>query len=160
MVFLLRTLGPISPPTPLTLRDEFLACDVPQLKYLCHDLGTGMEGVRHVGVSQNYGYHFGVPIIRTIVFWDRYWGTLILGNYHVLVHKAAFFLPKDIVEMAEALQARTWSTCNHESSYHSDCSNAAGVPTKPKFASGTREDIYTCSPQNPPIFMSIPKPEP
>ena len=24
----------------------------------------------------------GVPIIRTIVFWGLYWGTLILGNYH------------------------------------------------------------------------------
>ena len=62
--------------------------------------------------------------------------------------------------MAEALQARTRSTCNHESSYHSDSSNAAGVPTKPKFASRTREDVYTCSPLKSPIFMSIPKPEP
>ena len=25
----------------------------------------------------------GVPIIRTIVFWGLYWGTLILGNYHI-----------------------------------------------------------------------------
>ena len=26
-------------------------------------------------------YHFGGPIIRTIVFWGLYWGPLILGNY-------------------------------------------------------------------------------
>ena len=25
----------------------------------------------------------GVPIIRSIVFWGLYWGTLILGNYHI-----------------------------------------------------------------------------
>ena len=25
----------------------------------------------------------GVLIIRTIVFWGLYWGTLILGNYHI-----------------------------------------------------------------------------
>ena len=36
----------------------------------------------HVGVSQNYGYLFGVPIIRIIVYWGLYWGPLILGNYH------------------------------------------------------------------------------
>ena len=29
------------------------------------------------------GTFFGVPIIRTIVFWGLYWGPLILGNYHV-----------------------------------------------------------------------------
>ena len=26
----------------------------------------------------------GVPIIRTIVYWDLYGGTLILGNYHLI----------------------------------------------------------------------------
>ena len=26
---------------------------------------------------------FGVPIIRTIVFWGLYWGPLILGKYHI-----------------------------------------------------------------------------
>ena len=24
----------------------------------------------------------GVPIIRTIVFWGPYWGSIVLGNYH------------------------------------------------------------------------------
>ena len=27
---------------------------------------------------------WGVPIIRTIVYWGLYWGPLILGNYHIL----------------------------------------------------------------------------
>ena len=30
------------------------------------------------------GTFFGVPIIRTIVYWGLYWGTLILRNYHML----------------------------------------------------------------------------
>ena len=34
-------------------------------------------------VSQKYGYHFGVPIIRTIEFWGLYSGPPILGNYHI-----------------------------------------------------------------------------
>ena len=29
------------------------------------------------------GTFLGVPIIRTIVFWGLYWGSLILGNYHI-----------------------------------------------------------------------------
>ena len=29
------------------------------------------------------GTILGVPIIRIIVFWDLYWGPLILGNYHI-----------------------------------------------------------------------------
>ena len=41
------------------------------------------DTVEEMGVSQNYGCHFGIPIIRTIVFWDLYWGTLILGNYQI-----------------------------------------------------------------------------
>ena len=28
------------------------------------------------------GTILGVPIIRTMVYWGLYWGTLILGNYH------------------------------------------------------------------------------
>ena len=28
-------------------------------------------------------YLFGVPVIRTIVFWGLCWGPLILGNYHI-----------------------------------------------------------------------------
>ena len=30
------------------------------------------------------GTSLGVPIIRTIVYWGLYWGTLILGNYRVV----------------------------------------------------------------------------
>ena len=29
------------------------------------------------------GTFLGVPIIRTIVFWGLYWGSSILGNYHL-----------------------------------------------------------------------------
>ena len=29
------------------------------------------------------GTFLGVPIIRTIVFWGLYWGSPILGNYHM-----------------------------------------------------------------------------
>ena len=36
-----------------------------------------------LGVSQNWGYRIGVPIIRIIVFVGLYWGPLILGNYHL-----------------------------------------------------------------------------
>ena len=46
--------------------------------------GLGLKGpCRHMGVSQNKGYFFGVPIIRIIVYWDLYWGPFILGNYHI-----------------------------------------------------------------------------
>ena len=34
----------------------------------------------YMGVSQNYGYHFGVPVIRTVVFWDLYWGSPYFGK--------------------------------------------------------------------------------
>ena len=27
-----------------------------------------------------------VPIIRTIVFWGLYWGSLVLGNYHIYIY--------------------------------------------------------------------------
>ena len=31
------------------------------------------------------GTILGVPIIRIIVYWGLYWGTLILGNYHISI---------------------------------------------------------------------------
>ena len=34
-------------------------------------------------VAPDYGYGFGVPIIRTEVSWGLYWVALPLGNYHV-----------------------------------------------------------------------------
>ena len=39
--------------------------------------------VRIWGFPKIRGTFLGVPIIRTIVFWSLYWGTLILGNYHL-----------------------------------------------------------------------------
>ena len=36
-----------------------------------------------LGLSQIWGYLSGVPIIRIIVFWGLYWGSLMLGNYHL-----------------------------------------------------------------------------
>ena len=33
------------------------------------------------------GTILGVPMIRTIVYWSLYWGTLILGNYHLILQK-------------------------------------------------------------------------
>ena len=36
-----------------------------------------------MGVSQNYGYLFGGPIIRIIVYWGLYWGPPILGSYQI-----------------------------------------------------------------------------
>ena len=38
-----------------------------------------------MGVSQNYGYHFGARILRNILFWGLYWGPHILGKYHILL---------------------------------------------------------------------------
>ena len=29
------------------------------------------------------GTFLGVPLIRTIIYWGIYWGTLILGNYQI-----------------------------------------------------------------------------
>ena len=35
------------------------------------------------GIPKIRGAILGVPIIRTIVFWGKNWGSLILGNYHM-----------------------------------------------------------------------------
>ena len=37
----------------------------------------------YMGVSKIRGTILGVPIIRAIVYWGLYWGTLIWGNYHM-----------------------------------------------------------------------------
>ena len=39
---------------------------------------VGFGGFPKLGVA-----FWGVPIIRTIVFWGLFWGSLILGNYHL-----------------------------------------------------------------------------
>ena len=36
------------------------------------------------------GTVLGVPVIRTIVFWDLYWGPPILGNYHMGISGLGF----------------------------------------------------------------------
>ena len=33
------------------------------------------------GFPKIRGTFLGIPIIRTIVYWGLYWGSLILGNY-------------------------------------------------------------------------------
>ena len=38
------------------------------------------------GFPKITGTLLGVPIIRTIIFWGLYWGSLILGNYHIYTH--------------------------------------------------------------------------
>ena len=42
------------------------------------ELGLGIWGFPKIR-----GTFFGVPIIRIIVFWGLYWGSPILGNYHL-----------------------------------------------------------------------------
>ena len=39
----------------------------------------------------------GVPIIRTIVYWGLYWGTLILGNYHIPWHTSWCIVELNII---------------------------------------------------------------
>ena len=34
------------------------------------------------GFPKIWGTLLGVPIVRTIVYWGLYWGSLILGNGH------------------------------------------------------------------------------
>ena len=39
-------------------------------KKMENEMETGfIQGIVGIRVSQNYGYHFGVPIIRIIVVW-------------------------------------------------------------------------------------------
>ena len=38
---------------------------------------------RHMVVPKIRGTFLGIPIIRTMVFWGLYWGTSILGSYHM-----------------------------------------------------------------------------
>ena len=47
------------------------------------------------GFPKIRGTILGVPTIRTVVFWGLYWGSLILGNYHILSGKGPpWFQPK------------------------------------------------------------------
>ena len=41
--------------------------------------------LKYLGGFPKLGVPFlGVPIIRTIVYWGLYWGTSILGSYHLI----------------------------------------------------------------------------
>ena len=44
---------------------------------------TFINPLKYIGVSQNWGYHLGGPIIRILVYWGYIGGPLILGNYHI-----------------------------------------------------------------------------
>ena len=50
---------------------------------ICGNCDLCRVAMRYVGVSQNQGYDLEVLIIRIIVFWGLYWGSLILGNYRM-----------------------------------------------------------------------------
>ena len=55
--------------------------------YMSHGLGALELRALDVGFIWRFpkirGTFLGVPIIRTVVYWGLYWGTLILGNYHM-----------------------------------------------------------------------------
>ena len=40
-----------------------------------------------LGFPKIRGTILGVPIIRTIIFWGLYWGSLIEGNYHLALQR-------------------------------------------------------------------------
>ena len=72
----------------------------------------------HVGISNKFGVPFlGVPIIRTIVYWGLYWGTLILGNYHVVLW-----------ELGKS--RNRWSTCYLSGRGENLCGPDRGVSKK------------------------------
>ena len=43
-----------------------------------------LEAKWHMGFPTIMGTFLGVPIIRIVVYWGRYWGPPILGIYHML----------------------------------------------------------------------------
>ena len=49
------------------------------------------------------GTFLGVPILRIIVYWGLYWGTLILGKYHILLMGAPLHALDDVL-IPELLQ--------------------------------------------------------
>ena len=48
-------------------------------------------GILYMGFPKIRGTFLGLPIIRTIVYWGLYWGTLILGNYHMRGGSTCYF---------------------------------------------------------------------
>ena len=52
------------------------------------------------GFPQIRGTILEVPVISTIVYWGLYWGTLILGNYHI---KQEVEITTNIVEVCDAI---------------------------------------------------------
>ena len=70
-----------------------------------------------MGVSQNYGYHFGVTIIRTIVIWDLYGGPPILGNYqmHTSLYRATVRVILGAALALLKMSQLQGTTCSHAS---------------------------------------------
>ena len=62
---------------------------------------TTYGGFLKLGIS-----FWGVPIIRTIVFWGLYWGSRILGNYHVVGSRTLEISYKDF--RVQALGYSRW----------------------------------------------------
>ena len=56
-----------------------------QIKNIQGIQGLGLKGIIGAiwGFPKTRGTLLGVPIIRIIVFGGLYWGTPILGNYHI-----------------------------------------------------------------------------
>ena len=68
------------------------------------------------GFPKNRGTLFGVPIIRTTIYWGQYWGTLILGSYHLKSHRACSeLLKKDYpkIPRKKPCPPRPYKPCIH-----------------------------------------------
>ena len=55
------------------------------------------------GFPKTRGTFLGVLIIRIIVFWGLHWGSLMLGNYHILSRHPTYSSvpPRRVAESAE-----------------------------------------------------------
>ena len=45
-------------------------------------------------VSPNQRYLFGVPTVKIIIYWGLYWGSAIVGDYHMEVAKEEPTVPE------------------------------------------------------------------
>ena len=64
---------------------EALLCEKMKCSVFCLACPGGSSNLAIWGFPKIRGTFLGVPIIRTIVYWGLYWGTLILGNYHIVL---------------------------------------------------------------------------
>ena len=51
------------------------------------------QGHKHFGFPKLRGTFWGIPKTKAIVFGGLYWGTLILGHYHLLFTLTPYILP-------------------------------------------------------------------